>query len=60
MEMVTTTQSSAWFATLMLSKREVHFKLDTEAEVTTISEEAHQIIRKAQPTAPEKTLYRSS
>ena len=57
LDMVTTKQSSAWFATLKLNDQETNFKLDTGAEVTAISEEAYRNIRKPHLTAPEKTLY---
>ena len=57
LDMVTAKQTSAWFATLTLNERETHFKLDTGAEVTAISEETYLNIRKPQLTAPEKTLY---
>ena len=50
-------QSSAWFITLTLNGHDTHFKIDTGAEVTAISEEMYEQIQAPETSAPTKTLY---
>jgi hypothetical protein len=48
-------QSSAWFITLTLNRHDTHFKIDTGAEVTAISEEMYEQIQAPEISAPTKT-----
>ena len=49
-------KTATWSTTVKLSSHSLNFKLDTGAEVTAISEKAHETIGKPQLSTPKKVL----
>ena len=50
-------QENAWFTNISVSDREMPFNLDTGAEVTAISKEAWEVLRKPRLQTPDKQLF---
>ena len=49
--------ASSWHVTISLNDTGIAFKLDTGAEVTAISEETHEILKRPKLTKPSKKLH---
>ena len=57
LDMMRCGRENAWFTPIQLSGQETLFKLDTGAEVTAISVDTYQHIRKPHLHTPDKVLY---
>lgn len=57
LDTVESSSETAWFAKIQLGDQETLFKLDTGAEVTTISQQAYQQVGEPQLQPSDKALY---
>ena len=57
LDSMTKEQENAWFTNISVSDREMPFKLDTGAEVTAVSKEVWEVLRKPTLQRPDKQLF---